>query len=127
MGAFVHDQDVDVTSSKIVPSFGVSFGYVCPSPNSVDVSHISTSMFQKKSMKKMLPSICASKPRKYVFAMDSEFAMDFDDNFWKLMFDKKLLKHKDRLNVIFVWFSLFLLNPCFPQSSQLSYIYHVRC
>jgi hypothetical protein len=45
MGAFVHDRDVDVTSSKIVPSFGVSFGYVYLSPSSVDVSHISTSMF----------------------------------------------------------------------------------
>jgi hypothetical protein len=62
-----------------------------------------------------------------VSAMDNEFAMDFDDNFWKIMFDKKLLKHKDTLNVIFVHLSLFLLNPCFPQSSQLSYIYHVRC
>jgi hypothetical protein len=24
----------------------------------------------------------------YVSAMDSEFAMDFDDNFWKIMFNK---------------------------------------
>lgn len=75
----------------------------------------------------MVPYICALKQRKYVSAMDSEFAMDLDDNFWKIMFNKKLLKHKDRLNVIFVQLSLFLLNPCFQQSSHLSYIYHLCC
>jgi hypothetical protein len=66
MGAFVHAQTIDVTIFKIVPSFGASFDYVCPSPSSMDVSHTSTSMFQKKSMKKMVPSIYASKPRKCV-------------------------------------------------------------
>ncbi len=68
--------------------------------------------FKKRAWKKwcllsMLPN------QENVFAMDSEFAMDFDDNFWKIIFDKKLLKHKDRLNVIFVQPPLFLLNSCF--------------
>jgi hypothetical protein len=49
MKAFVHDQDVNVTSFKIVLSFGVSFGYICLSLSSVDMFHISTSMFKKKT------------------------------------------------------------------------------
>jgi hypothetical protein len=36
--------------------------------------------------------------------------MNFDDNFWNIMFGKKLPKHKDRLDVIFVQSLLQTVN-----------------
>jgi hypothetical protein len=69
----------------------------------MDVSHASTFMSQEKSMKKMVPSISSYDQKNMHFPLTyfSGFAMNFDDNFWNIMFDKKLSKHREGLDVIF--------------------------
>lgn len=104
MGAFVLAQDANVMSSKIVPSYSVLSCNVCPNFNYMDLSHVSTSMSQKTNMKKMVPSNSSFDQENMCMPLpnSSGSAMDFDNNFWNITFDKKNLKHKNRLDVIFV-------------------------
>ncbi len=91
MGAFVLAQDANVMSSKIVPSYSVFSCNVCPNFNYMDVSHVSTYMFQKKNMKKMVSSNSSFDQENMCMPLpnSSGFAMDLDDNFWNITFDKK--------------------------------------
>jgi hypothetical protein len=63
----------------------------------MDVIHVSTFMLQEKSMKKMVPFVPSSDREHLSLPYSSGSAMNFDDNFWNIMFDKKLSKHKDRV------------------------------
>ncbi len=70
----------------------------------MDVIHASTFMSQEKSMKKMVPFVPSYDEENMHLPLPyySGFAMNFYDNFRNIMFDKKLSKHKDRLDAIFV-------------------------
>jgi hypothetical protein len=48
-------------------------------------------MSQKKNMKKMVPSISSFDQKNMCMPLPNSSAstMDFDDNFWNIMFDKK--------------------------------------
>jgi hypothetical protein len=83
MRAFVLAQDASVMSSRIVLSSSVFSYNVCPNFNSMDVSHVSTSMSQKKNMKKMVPFISSFDQENMCMPLpnSSGFAVDFDDNF----------------------------------------------
>ncbi len=78
-------------------------GNVCPSLNSMHVFHASTFMSQEKSMKKMVPFVPSFDQENMHLPLPyfSGSVMNFDDNFWNIMFEKKLSKHKDRLDVMF--------------------------
>jgi hypothetical protein len=69
----------------------------------MDMIHASTFMSQEKSMKKMVASIPSFDQENMHLPLPyySGSAMNFDDNFWNIMFDKKLSKHKDKLDAIF--------------------------
>jgi hypothetical protein len=85
-------------------SYSVLSCNVCPNFNYMDLSHVSTSMSQKTNMKKMVPSNSSFDQENMCMPLpnSSGSAMDFDNNFWNITFDKKNLKHKNRLDVIFV-------------------------
>jgi hypothetical protein len=57
----------------------------------MDVFHVSTSMSQKKNVKRMVPSISSFDQENICMPLpnSSGSTMDFDDNFWNIMFDKK--------------------------------------
>jgi hypothetical protein len=55
------------------------------------MSHVSTFMSHKKNMKKMVLSISSFDQKNMCMPLrnSSGSTMDFDDNFWNIMFDKK--------------------------------------
>jgi hypothetical protein len=70
----------------------------------MDVFHASTFMSQEKSIKKMVPSILSSNQENMCLLLPNFGAstMDFGDQFQNIIFNKEHLKHKDRLDAIFV-------------------------